>query len=109
MADELDAWADGRFVHRFSLNWPWYEEFAIECDDAAMSLHALGRVLDFGEPEALAALEETVALLRQRVAGAPGDNRGQAWYLDDLSRRLADLRRSEEALAASEEAAALDP
>ena len=111
MASELDAWADGRFVHRFSLGWPWYEEFAIEFDDAAMSLKALsGRLLDLGQPEeAIAAVEEDVALLRQRVAANPGFNRFLAWSLNDLSRRLADLDRPEEALAASKEAAELAP
>jgi hypothetical protein len=109
MASELDAWADGRFVHRFSLNWPWYEEFAIEFDDAAMSLHAPGRLVELGQPDAIAALEETVALLRQGLAATPGDNRHFEWWLNDLSRRLAGPSWPEEALATSEEAAALEP
>jgi tetratricopeptide (TPR) repeat protein len=104
MADELDRWADGRFVHRFSLSWPWYEEFAIEFADAGVSLNALsGRRLDLGRPDdALAAVEEEVALYRRR-----GWSSGLAWLLNDLSGRLAGLGRPDEALAAIEEAVAL--
>src|SRR5262245_51837900 len=105
--NKLDACADGRFVHRFWLSWPQggapgvdpeQPQFAIEFDDAAMSLHAAGRVVDLGQPDAIAALQETVALLRPR-ADAGG---GFAWWLNDLSQHL-------EALAASEEAPAVDP
>jgi tetratricopeptide (TPR) repeat protein len=109
MADELDCWADGRFVHRFSLSWPWYEEFAIEFADAGVSLNALsGRRLDLSQPEeALAAVEEEVALCRERVAANPGPSSGLAWLLTDLSGRLAGLGRADEALTAVEEAVAL--
>jgi tetratricopeptide (TPR) repeat protein len=108
MASELDAWADGRFVHRFSLHWPWYEEFAIEFEDAAVVMKARsGRLLDLGQPEdALAAVEESIAQSRQPVCG-PGPNPGLAWGLNVLSSRLAGLGRHEEALAASEEAVGL--
>jgi hypothetical protein len=109
MADELDAWADGRFVDRFSLWWPWYEEFAIEFADAGMWLKALsGRWLDLSQPEeALAGVEESVALCREPVVENPGWSSGLAWSLNDLSGRLAALGRSDEPLAASEEAVAL--
>jgi len=124
--DELDTSGDGRFVHRFWLSRPWKTEFAIEFDDAAMSLHLRvvvvtqgaswsplfnaqipDHVVDLGQPDAIAALQETVALLRQR-AGAPV-GAGFAWWLNDLSRRLARASWPEEALAASEEASAVDP
>jgi hypothetical protein len=109
MGDELDRWADGRFVHRFSLSWPWYEEFAIEFADVGVWLKALsGRRLDLSQPEeALAAVEEKVALCRERVAGNPDPSSGLAWLLNDLSGRLAGLGRPDEALAAIEEAVAL--
>jgi hypothetical protein len=105
--EKLDACADGRFVHRFWLSWPQggapgvdpeQPQFAIEFDDATMSLHAPGRLVDFGQPDAVAALQETVALLRQRAIGGGFD-----WWLDDLSRRLAGPSTLEEALAAMEE------
>jgi tetratricopeptide (TPR) repeat protein len=109
MTSELDAVADGRFVHRFSLWWPGYVEFAIEFAGAAISLNALsGRLLDLGQPEeALAAVDETVALYRQRVAAKPGFNPYLAWSLNDLSGRLGGLGRFKDALAASKEAVAL--
>jgi hypothetical protein len=108
MASELDAWADGRFVHRFSLSWPWYEEFAIEFADAAVAMKARsGRLLDLGQPaDALAAVEESVAQGRLPICG-PGPNPGLAWGLTVLSDRLAGLGRHEEALAASSEAVAI--
>ena len=86
---------------------PQQPQFAIEFDDAAMSLHLPDHVLDLGQPDATGALQETVALLRQR-AGAPG-GANFAWWLSDLSRRLARPSWPEEALATSDEAPALDP
>jgi tetratricopeptide (TPR) repeat protein len=108
MASELDVWADGRFVHRFSLSWPWYEEFAIEFDDAAVSMKARsGHLLDLGQPEdALAAVDEEVAQSRLPVCG-PGPNPGLAWGLNILSDHLAGQGRHEEALATSAEAVAI--
>jgi hypothetical protein len=108
---KLDACADGRFVHQFWLSWPkggvagvdpQQPKFEIEFDDAGMSLHVQGRLLDLGQPkETTATVEEMIAPLRQREAENP----------DDLlnKRRLADLVRLQETLAAGWEAAALDP
>jgi hypothetical protein len=108
LVDELDRWADGRFVHRFALSWPWYEEFAIEFADAGISLNAAsGRRLDLGRPEdALAAVEEELELCRRQATCGPA---WKARLLKELSGRLADLGRPDEARAASEEAAALVP
>src|SRR5262245_17803446 len=93
--NKLDACADGRFVHRFWLSWPQggapgvdpnQPQFAIEFDDAAMSLHLPDHVLDLGQPDAIAPLQETVALLRQHAGDPVGA--GFAWWLDDLSHYL---------------------
>src|SRR5262245_14929437 len=104
--NELESSADGRFVHRFEIEASYFKDsdgervmlgrsllgdryfpFAIEFDDAAMSLHLPDHVLDLGQPDARAALQATVALLRQHAGDPVGA--GFAWWLNDLSQYLA--------------------
>ena len=78
--------------------------------DLALSLNNLSvRLADLGRREdALAAIEEAVAICRELAAARPDAFRPDlASSLSNLSIRLADLGRREEALAAIEEAVAI--
>ena len=75
-----------------------------------MSLNNLSnRLADLGRrEEALAAIQEAVAIYRELAAARPDAFRPDlASSLNNLSLRLADLGRREDALAATQEAAGL--